>query len=267
MFCKNCGNQIPDGVRFCPKCGKETRTVPSNQNAARQDVINKNTVEHSTTAQSTVNLNTMGTKNSAQSGWSAGISEASGIKKTKTKKQRYLRTYNLGHFGVLIGCVMEIVAVFLPNYTNGFLIGFLNKFTDFMGDTPSIMKFMTTFVFGESAQKLNRYLDAELRNVEIYQNFRDYTETAAIMLMIMGLFVLVSFICVLLKFAPVVASVFNLAAIGVLLYMCSKLTSVFQGQGYLLLLAGGVVIFVSSVISSMMTSNMLMRQRVQLTKY
>lgn len=126
---------------------------------------------------------------------------------------------------------------------------------------------MTTFVFGESAQKLNRYLDAELRNVEIYQNFRDYTETAAIMLMIMGLFVLVSFICVLLKFAPVVASVFNLAAIGVLLYMCSKLTSVFQGQGYLLLLAGGVVIFVSSVISSMMTSNMLMRQRVQLTKY
>ena len=53
---------------------------------------------------------------------------------------------------------------------------------------------------------------------------------------------LVSFICVLLKFAPVVASVFNLAAIGVLLYMCSKLTSVFQGQGYLLLLAGGVVI-------------------------
>ena len=216
MFCKNCGNQIPDGVRFCPKCGKETGTVPSNQNAAGQDVINKNTVEHSTTAQSTVNLNTMGTKNSAQSGWSAGISEESGIKKTKTKKQRYLRTYNLGHFGVLIGCVMEIVAV---------------------------------------------------RNVEIYQNFRDYTETAAIMLMIMGLFVLVSFICVLLKFAPVVASVFNLAAIGVLLYMCSKLTSVFQGQGYLLLLAGGVVIFVSSVISSMMTSNMLMRQRVQLTKY
>ena len=62
MFCKTGGNQIPDGVRFCPKCGKETGTVPSNQNAAGQDVINKNTVEHSTTAQSTVNLNTMGTK-------------------------------------------------------------------------------------------------------------------------------------------------------------------------------------------------------------
>lgn len=87
------------------------------------------------------------------------------------------------------------------------------------------------------------------------------------MLVVMGILVLVSFICVLLKRAPVISSVFNLAAIGVLLYVCSKLTSVFQGQGYLLLLAGGVVIFVSSVISSMMTSNMLMRQRVQLTKY
>lgn len=267
MFCKNCGNQIPDGVRFCPKCGKETGTATSNQNVAGQNVINKNTMEHRTTAKSTVNLNTMESEGPAQSGWSAGIPEEPGIKKMKTKKQRYLRTYNLGHFGVLIGCVMEIVAVFVPNYTNGFLIGFLNKFTDFMGDTPSIMKFMMTFVFGENAQKLNGYLDTEFRNVEIYQRFRDYTETTALMLMIMGFFVLISFICVLLKFAPVVFSAFNLAAISVLLYMCSKLTSVFQGQGYLLLLAGGVVIFVSSVISSMMTSNMLMRQRVQLTKY
>ena len=39
---------------------------------------------------------------------------------------------------------------------------------------------------------------------------------------------LVSFICVLLKRAPVISSVFNLAAIGVLLYVCSKLTSVFR---------------------------------------
>ena len=158
--------------------------------------------------------------------------------------------------------------MFLPNYTNGFLIGFLNKFTDFMGDTPSIMKFMTTFVFGESAQKLNRYLDAELRNVEIYQNFRDYTETAAIMLMIMGLFVLVSFICVLLKFVRVVASVFNLAAIGVLLYMCSKLTSVFQGQGISAAFGrrrGDFCIICDFVYDE--KDNMLMRQRVQLTKY
>lgn len=24
MFCKNCGKQIAEGIRFCPECGKET---------------------------------------------------------------------------------------------------------------------------------------------------------------------------------------------------------------------------------------------------
>ena len=197
MFCKNCGNQIPDGVRFCPKCGKVTGAVLSNQSAINQNAANKNLMGHTATGKSTMDSDTIRSEKTTQSGWSGEISEASAIKKSKTKKQRYLRAYNLGHFGVLIGCVMEIVAVFLPNYTNGFLIGFLNKFTDFMGDTPSIMKFMTTFVFGESARKLTGYLDTELRNVEIYQSFRDYTSTAAIMLVVMGILVLVSFICVL----------------------------------------------------------------------
>ena len=203
MFCKNCGNQIPDGVRFCPKCGKVTGAVLSNQSAINQNAANKNLMGHTATGKSTMDSDTIRSEKTTQSGWSGEISEASAIKKSKTKKQRYLRAYNLGHFGVLIGCVMEIVAVFLPNYTNGFLIGFLNKFTDFMGDTPSIMKFMTTFVFGENARKLTGYLDTELRNVEIYQSFRDYTSTAAIMLVVMGILVLVSFICVLLKRAPV----------------------------------------------------------------
>ncbi|MBQ7801334.1 MAG: zinc ribbon domain-containing protein [Oscillospiraceae bacterium] len=33
MFCKNCGNQIPDGTRFCDKCGAPQETA---QNAAPQ---------------------------------------------------------------------------------------------------------------------------------------------------------------------------------------------------------------------------------------
>ena len=51
------------------------------------------------------------------------------------------------------------------------------------------------------------------------------------MLVVMGILVLVSFICVLLKRAPVISSVFNLAAIGVLLYVCSKLDLRFSGAG------------------------------------
>ena len=49
MFCKNCGNQIPDGVRFCPKCGKVTGAVLSNQSAINQNAANKNLMGHTAT--------------------------------------------------------------------------------------------------------------------------------------------------------------------------------------------------------------------------
>jgi uncharacterized OB-fold protein len=32
MFCKNCGNQIDDNTKFCPKCGNDCNTITSSQN-------------------------------------------------------------------------------------------------------------------------------------------------------------------------------------------------------------------------------------------
>ena len=29
MFCTNCGNQMPDGTRFCPQCGTQTGAAPA----------------------------------------------------------------------------------------------------------------------------------------------------------------------------------------------------------------------------------------------
>lgn len=32
MYCKNCGNQIPDGTKFCPNCGAQTdSTAPKTE--------------------------------------------------------------------------------------------------------------------------------------------------------------------------------------------------------------------------------------------
>lgn len=59
MFCKNCGNQIPDGVRFCPKCGKVTGAVLSNQSAINQNAANKNLMGHTATGKSTMDSDTI----------------------------------------------------------------------------------------------------------------------------------------------------------------------------------------------------------------
>ena len=31
-FCKNCGNKLEDGTKFCPKCGNPTGGTWSNEN-------------------------------------------------------------------------------------------------------------------------------------------------------------------------------------------------------------------------------------------
>ena len=83
MFCKNCGNQIKDGVRFCPQCGKETGISMTQEEIKEPKEA-------------------------------AGFSRGS---RTPLRKNRhYVTTYNVGHFGVLIGCVIQAVALFMPNY-------------------------------------------------------------------------------------------------------------------------------------------------------
>ena len=135
-----------------------------------------------------------------------------------------------------------------------------------MGDTPSIMKFMTTFVFGENARKLTGYLDTELRNVEIYQSFRRY-KYCSDYAWVMGILVLVSFICVLLRVSPC----------GFLLIqsgsywgsaVCVQQTDLrFSGAGVSAASAGGVVIFVIICDFVYDDKQYAYRQRVQLTKY
>ena len=34
MFCKNCGSEIPEGTKFCPKCGTDNSTVEDKMNDA-----------------------------------------------------------------------------------------------------------------------------------------------------------------------------------------------------------------------------------------
>lgn len=38
-FCKNCGNKLEDGTKFCPKCGNPTGGTWSNENVTGNDTV------------------------------------------------------------------------------------------------------------------------------------------------------------------------------------------------------------------------------------
>lgn len=86
MFCKNCGKQMAEGIKFCPACGKEIslsaselKTHPQNEYYSPQQI--------------------------------KGI-----------KIRRKSINYNLGHICIFIGITLEILSLFLPN--KGSIAGF-----------------------------------------------------------------------------------------------------------------------------------------------
>lgn len=40
MFCQNCGSQVPDGTRFCPKCGAEVNSTAQKISNFANDAVN-----------------------------------------------------------------------------------------------------------------------------------------------------------------------------------------------------------------------------------
>ena len=38
-FCKNCGNQVNEGVKFCPKCGQPIEAQPVQQPSAQPQYV------------------------------------------------------------------------------------------------------------------------------------------------------------------------------------------------------------------------------------
>ena len=82
MYCKNCGNQVGDGMKFCPECGAEMALQALEEGASEKGEI--------------VTIETM---------------EQAGASPPETRRKKY----NIGHFGVLIASLLTLVAVFMRN--------------------------------------------------------------------------------------------------------------------------------------------------------
>lgn len=81
MICKNCGNQVADGMKFCPECGSAMTTQPD-------EALTGEIVE--------IKDSVSGDGNTP-------------IAKGRTRK------YNIGHLGVLIASLLTLIATFMPN--------------------------------------------------------------------------------------------------------------------------------------------------------
>ena len=86
MFCKYCGNNLPDGVKFCPACGKPT----ANADAAPK----KSSIPNTGASRPVKPVHPMGT---------------SAAPKAKIRK-----TYNIGNFILWGGCAVALISLFLP---------------------------------------------------------------------------------------------------------------------------------------------------------
>ncbi len=90
------------------------------------------------------------------------------------KNRRYVTTYNVGHFGVLIGCVIQAVALFMPNYTTGFLAQIVGKISHTLGSTPSLAKFYSTFYLDTHSEELREFSQSLLGGTDLYTVFDEF---------------------------------------------------------------------------------------------
>lgn len=81
MFCKNCGTQIADSIKFCPSCGTPT-------GAGAQEP--KQTAPHNFTAHTYPKINPIHTSNA-----------------------KYKKKYNIGNFILWAGCLVAMISLFL----------------------------------------------------------------------------------------------------------------------------------------------------------
>ncbi len=234
MFCKNCGNQIKDGVRFCPQCGKETGISMTQEEIKEPKEA-------------------------------AGFSR--GSRTPLRKNRRYVTTYNVGHFGVLIGCVIQAVALFMPNYTTGFLAQIVGKISHTLGSTPSLAKFYSTFYLDTHSEELREFSQSLLGGTDLYTVFDEFLGVIGFGMFATMVLLLLLFLFTMRKGQPIFLAILNMGVVSMLLYYFGRFTSVFEGTGFLMLLTGGVVILLSSIVAFMLRYNAVQKQKINMENF
>lgn len=101
MFCKYCGKTLPDGVKFCPSCGKPT---PASGTGAPKPNPIPTPVNNSTNT-----FTGTGTGGTAQGFGTSYVSNPMPGQPMKAKK-----VHNIGNYILWAACAVTIISLFLP---------------------------------------------------------------------------------------------------------------------------------------------------------
>lgn len=103
MFCKHCGAQVADGVKFCPSCGNATgagSAPKTQQTAAPSGNASANPAHTGATASHTApKMPKMHARAAAPSG------------------VKYKKRFNIGNYAVWVGCALTIASLFMTFLT------------------------------------------------------------------------------------------------------------------------------------------------------
>ena len=88
-----------------------------------------------------------------------------------------------------------------------------------------------------------------------------------IVAVVLTVLLLLLFLFTMRKGQPIFLAILNMGVVSMLLYYFGRFTSVFEGTGFLMLLTGGVVILLSSIVAFMLRYNAVQKQKINMENF
>lgn len=272
MFCRICGEQIPDNAKFCPKCGKGTVSLSKNGKKIKMPKAVKKTVQ---------GREGMNTEPSADGCFkaAAGINRAPGQMTWRQRRRQkrlkwemahptYNVSYNIGNFGMLAGIIMCIAGWFISNDLAGILGKVWSTLSNLFNGSTSMAGILKEVIFGKHSEMI---LDVAASADRLFSTSFEFTLSMIFFVGIMWVIVLLVMIeYALVKNVRGLTNIYVLKGVMIvffiiltlIIYACfGSLTDVSEGVGFNVFLIGSIVILVSFLIEVMLDRNAISKQK------
>lgn len=255
MFCRICGEQIPDNAKFCPKCGEGAASLSKNGKQVKiPRTVKKEEKEQQTGQQA------------GQQTWRQRRRQ----KRLKWEMAHpiYSVPYNIGNFGMLAGIVMAVAGWFISNDLGGILGKVWNTLSSMFNGSTSMAGILKEVLFGKYSEMI---LDIGSASDELFNTSFDFTLCMIFLTGMIWVIVLIVIIYyALTKNIRGLTNIYVLECVMIvffiiltlIIYACfGLLTDVSEGAGFNVFLIGSIVILISFFIEMMLDRNAISKQK------